>query len=148
MTQPGVRITQLNLIAADFGATSRFWREIGFEVPEPTAQPPGTLHAEVDAGAIRLAIDDEPLAAIYHAAARRDELRSRALIGVTVASREAVDAIWQRLLDAGFEGRQRPYDAFWGARYAIVADPSGNDVGLMSPPDPALAHWPPRVSPD
>lgn len=148
MSTPRVRITQVNLIAADFAATSRFWRELGFEVPEPTAQPPGTLHAEIDGGAIRLAIDNEALATIYHAAARRDDLRSRALIGVTVAGREEVDATWRRLVDAGFEGRQRPYDAFWGSRYAIVADPAGNDVGLMSPPDPAHAHWPPRASPD
>jgi len=24
---------------------------------------------------------------------------------------------------AGYPGRQQPFDAFWGARYAIVADP-------------------------
>ena len=32
--------------------------------------------------------------------------------------------------------QQEPYDAFWGARYAIVEDPDGNAVGLMSPIDP------------
>jgi hypothetical protein len=30
-----------------------------------------------------------------------------------------------------------PYDAFWGARYAIVEDAGGNAVGIMSPVDPA-----------
>jgi hypothetical protein len=28
---------------------------------------------------------------------------------------------------------QPPYDAFWGARYAIVEDPNGIAVGIMSP---------------
>ena len=32
--------------------------------------------------------------------------------------------------------QQPPFDAFWGARYAIVEDPDGNSVGLMSPVDP------------
>jgi hypothetical protein len=40
------------------------------------------------------------------------------------------------LTAAGYAGPQPPYDAFWGARYAIVQDPDDNDVGLMSPIDP------------
>jgi catechol 2,3-dioxygenase-like lactoylglutathione lyase family enzyme len=32
-------------------------------------------------------------------------------------------------------------------RYAIVADPSGNDVGLMSPVDESMRSWPPEESP-
>lgn len=46
----------------------------------------------------------------------------------------------------GHKGRQPPYDAFWGARYAIVADPDGNDVGLMSPLDEKRRTWPPTES--
>ena len=37
---------------------------------------------------------------------------------------------------AGYRGQQPPYDAFWGARYAVVEDPDGNAVGIMSPSDP------------
>jgi len=40
------------------------------------------------------------------------------------------------LTGAGFRAQQAPYDAFWGARYAVVEDPDGNAVGLMSPSDP------------
>jgi hypothetical protein len=40
---------------------------------------------------------------------------------------------------------QPPFDAFWGARYAIVEDPDGNHIGLMSPSDPALRTAPPKV---
>jgi uncharacterized glyoxalase superfamily protein PhnB len=59
------------------------------------------------------------------------------VIGVGLESREAVDALWHALLAEGAQGLQPPYDAFWGARYAIVEDPDGNPVGLMSPVDPA-----------
>ncbi len=50
-----------------------------------------------------------------------------------LASREAVDDQYAELAAADYRGRQPPFDASWGARYAIVADPDGNDVGLMSP---------------
>ena len=63
-----------------------------------------------------------------------------------VASREAVGERWAELTGAGYTGRQPPYDAFWGARYAIVIDPDGNHVGLMSPVDPARRGAPPKLS--
>jgi hypothetical protein len=58
------------------------------------------------------------------------------------ASREAVDELYAKVTAAGYTGRQRPYDAFWGGRYAVVGDPEGNDVGLMSPIDPDRRYTP------
>jgi uncharacterized glyoxalase superfamily protein PhnB len=58
------------------------------------------------------------------------------VLGFRLASRESVDALYEELTGAGYRGAQPPYDAFWGARYAIVADPDGNSVGIMSPSDP------------
>jgi uncharacterized glyoxalase superfamily protein PhnB len=40
---------------------------------------------------------------------------------------------------------QPPWDAFWGARYAIVEDPDGIAVGLMSPISPDRRSPPPAV---
>ena len=34
------------------------------------------------------------------------------------------------------------YDAFWGARYAIVEDPDGHTVGLMGPIDRTRGYIP------
>ena len=67
---------------------------------------------------------------------------------MAVASREAVDELYGRLTGDGHPGVQPPFDAFWGGRYAIVADPDGNQVGLMSPIDEARRSWPPEASPD
>ena len=45
-----------------------------------------------------------------------------------------------------------PFDAFWAARYAVVADPDGNDVGLMSlwrnPAGHGRRSHPPRLDAD
>ena len=59
-----------------------------------------------------------------------------AVIGFRVESRDEVDRLFTDLTGAGYRGQQPPYDAFWGARYAIVEDPDGNAVGIMSPSDP------------
>jgi uncharacterized glyoxalase superfamily protein PhnB len=62
---------------------------------------------------------------------------ARVVVGFKVASREEVDAIYSDLTGAGCRGQHEPYDAFWGARYAIIEDPDGNAAGIMSPVDPA-----------
>ncbi len=71
------------------------------------------------------------------------------IVGFSLPSRDAVDQRYVELTSARYVGRQPPpFDAFWGARYAIVADPDGNDVGLMSPIDETRRTWPPEQSPD
>jgi len=59
--------------------------------------------------------------------------------------REAVDRTYHALTAAGGASQQPPYDAFWGARYAVVEDPDGNPVGLMSPIDDAYRSTPPAM---
>jgi uncharacterized glyoxalase superfamily protein PhnB len=44
-----------------------------------------------------------------------------------------VDALYERLTREGYRGRKSPWDAFWGQRYAQVADPDGNVVDLFAP---------------
>ena len=45
----------------------------------------------------------------------------------------------------GNRGLQAPFDAFWGARYAIIEDPDGIAVGLMSPISAKHRAPPPEV---
>ena len=144
----GGMLDQLNIVAGDFDATVAFYRRLGAEL-KTVPESHGIRHTEAQfANGVRLEIDNGALARIYNSAWRRSEGSSRALIGFTLASREAVDALYAELVGAGYAGRQKPHDAFWGARYAIVADPDGNDVGLMSPIDAASRRWPPYEAPD
>ena len=56
-----------------------------------------------------------------------------------------VDEVYADLTEAGYAGLQPPHDAFWGARYAIVEDPDGIAVGLMSPISANFKSMPPDV---
>jgi Glyoxalase/Bleomycin resistance protein/Dioxygenase superfamily len=87
-------------------------------------------------------------ARLRYAAWRADPASVGVVIGFALPSRAAVDDRHAELTSAGYRGRQPPFDAFWGARYAIVADPDGNDVGLMSPIDESRRTRPPAESPD
>jgi uncharacterized glyoxalase superfamily protein PhnB len=141
-------LNQLNIVARDFDAALEFYRRFGVDVPDGISLPDGTRHAEVTlANGFVLEFDSHALARIYNAGWRRREGSSRALIGFSLPTRDAVDRRYAELVAAGYQGRQPPYDAFWGARYAIVADPDGNDVGLMSPLDDTRRSWPPTESP-
>ena len=44
-----------------------------------------------------------------------------------------VDSVYFRLTAAGYKGHKPPWDAFWGQRYAQIADPDGNMVDLFAP---------------
>ncbi len=147
MSDQGLLLNQLNLVARDFDATLAFYRRLGVEIPEHPS--PGEIrHAEVTlANGFVLEFDNLALARTYNAAWRGPAGSSRALLGFSVATREAVDERYADLVSAGYVGRQPPYDTFWGARYAVVADPDGNDVGIMSPQDDSRRSWPPKESP-
>jgi catechol 2,3-dioxygenase-like lactoylglutathione lyase family enzyme len=67
------------------------------------------------------------------------------VLGFKVETRQAVDQLVEALAVDGAAVQQRPYDAFWGARYAIVSDPDGNAVGIMSPVDPSRRSEPPAL---
>jgi uncharacterized glyoxalase superfamily protein PhnB len=63
----------------------------------------------------------------------------------SVEARADVDEIHGALVADGARSLQPPYDAFWGARYAIVVDPDGVAVRRMSPVDDAKCSSPPEL---
>jgi catechol 2,3-dioxygenase-like lactoylglutathione lyase family enzyme len=129
----------ISLVTADMDASIAFYRRLGLTIPEPWRTESGGHHvsAELPDG-IHLDFDSVAMARSYNAGYGAPG----ALIGFQLPSRDAVDACFDDMTAAGHTGLQPPFDAFWGARYAIVADPDGNPVGLMSPIDPD-AHGPP-----
>lgn len=137
------KLTQLNLLVDDMRAAVEFYRRLGV-----TASADSGPHAELNLpDGLLVELDTVHSAKVWHAGVRADPGSGRVIIGFSLPSREAVDVSYAELTAAGYEGRQPPYDAFWGSRYAIVADPAGNDVGLMSPADESMRSWPPKESP-
>ncbi len=140
MTRKRAVLDKLNIVVRDMKAAVDFYRRLGIEIPETL--PEWQAHhrtADMD-GEVDLDFDSTAFTRQWDAGWPAS--RTGAVIGFRVATREDVDDLYEELTAAGHVGQQAPYDAFWGARYAIVEDPSGNAVGLMSPIDPARRSRP------
>ena len=135
-------LDQINLVVKDMEATVAFYRRLGLEVPDTL--PEWQLHHRTATmpNGVELEFDSEAFAPHWNAGWRADAGGGSAVISFRVPSREAVDELYADLTGAGYRGQQPPYDTFWGARYAIVEDPDGNPVGLMSPSDPERRSMP------
>ncbi len=139
----GPLLNLVSIIVADMDATVAFYRRLGVTVADAdpawahlhrTASLPGGAQLDFDS------IDFVP---------KWDKGwpgpgAGSAVIGFGVDSREQVDAIHADMTTAGYASQQPPFDAFWGARYAVLTDPDGNPVGLMSPIDLTRQGAPPE----
>ena len=146
MSDAAPDLHMLNVIVGDMPASIDFYRRLGVVVPDGVDTSGAHVQLRMPGG-FSLELDTVESARLWHAGWRADPASVDVVIGFALASREAVDERYAGLTAAGYVGRQLPFDAFWGARYAIVADPDGNDVGLMSPIDEARRTWPPTESP-
>ena len=141
MAAPKAVLDQINIVVGDVAAASAFYRLLGLDIdepPAPWADHHRTAHGDTP---VDVDVDSIDFASQWN---RGWPGGSGVVIGFRVDSRDGVDALHAELIAAGHESQQAPYDAFWGARYAIVADPAGNAVGLMSPIDPAMRTAPPQ----
>lgn len=143
---------QVNIVSGDTEASLQFYRRLGVTIPDNaiwrtqtgahhiTAQRlSGDTEADLD-------IDSAVFARHWNKAWKeRADIAGRVVIGFHVSSRERVDAIYAEMVAAGYRGLQPPYDALWGARYAVIEDPDGIAVGLMSPVSAELKSPPPAI---
>jgi uncharacterized glyoxalase superfamily protein PhnB len=145
--QPDLK--QLDLVVRDMDATLAFYRAAGIEIPESVVlrTPTGIHHVDITLpGGMVLHFDSPALAKVYNRGWREwSGAGSRSVVTFSVATREDVDRIHATLNGLGHRTSQPPFDAFWGARYAIVEDPDGNHIGFMSPSDPARRSAPPEL---
>jgi catechol 2,3-dioxygenase-like lactoylglutathione lyase family enzyme len=136
----------LNVVVADMAASVEFYRRLGVVATDAIDTSGVHVQLRMPSG-FSLELDTAESARVWHAGFRADPAGVGVVIGFALPSRESVDERYAELTAAGYAGRQPPFDAFWGARYAIVVDPDGNDVGLMSPLDESRRTWPPETSP-
>jgi uncharacterized glyoxalase superfamily protein PhnB len=142
-------LNQIDLVVRDMEAAIAFYRALGVEIPEPAIWRTATGAHHVDItmpGGLIVHFDSAPLAKVYDRGWRAPSgPGTRIVLSFRVSSRDEVDRLHDHLTALGHPSAQPPFDAFWGARYAIVEDPDGNHVGLMSPLDPSRRTAPPEI---
>ena len=137
-------VGQINLVVADVAASVAFYRRLGFTVDEAKAPGWAQHHAAASmANGLRLEMDSREFAAQWNPGLKSSPGCSGFVLFVTVPLRNMVDDLFERMRSGGSPVQKDPEDAFWGARYAIIEDPDGNSVGIMSPMDETQRYVPP-----
>ena len=135
-------LSQLNIVVTDMSAALDFYRRLGWEIE--LASDDHAVANLPDGPSV--AFDRVGFVSMWDSG-YAGQTGGSTVLGISVEGRDAVDELYAELVTAGHPGRQPPYDAFWGSRYAIVEDPDGNPVGLMSPRDDEHRSWPPSAPP-
>jgi len=146
MTDGRPVFNQINLVVGDMSAMVEFYERLGVEF-DPTPPPWDRNHMTAAASSVVPGLDFDLDSQTFTPKWNQGwpTGQTGAVLTFSVGSSGAVDAIYGDLTSAGYAGQQQPYDAFWGARYAVVADPDGNSVALMGPTDPTKESAPPDL---
>ena len=121
-------LNAIGIVASDMARSIAFYRALGLDVPET----PGEGHVDTFLpNGVRFMLDSEETVRSF----RPDWLRetgNQLALAFECSSPAEVDETYVRVVAAGFHGEKEPWDAFWGQRYAQLADPDGVPVDLYA----------------
>ncbi len=124
-----IRPDMIGIVVRDMAAALDFYRLLGLEIPagvegEPFVEvtTPNGYRISWNTVAMVKSIDPEWI----------EPVGQRVSLAFKCDSPVEVDALYQRIVERGYTGHKEPWDAFWGQRYAVVADPDGATVDLFA----------------
>lgn len=142
-----LRFDQVNVVVGDVDAATRFLRALGVEIAEvaPDWTDWAAHHVELPAASDGFGADLDSTAFARHWGGLPAGFTG-VVLNLRSDDRGGVDEAYERALELGADALQPPYDAFWGARYAVVRAPGPIVVGIMSAVDAAERGAPPELS--
>ena len=119
----------IDIVVADMGKALAFYRTLGLSVAEgqedenqvQVATPGGATLGFVTEAMVK---EVNPLWV--------QPVGQRVTFACRCNTPSEVDETYARVTGAGYEGRQEPWDAFWGQRYAMMSDADGNRIDLFA----------------
>ncbi|MEV6315744.1 VOC family protein [Streptomyces sp. NPDC051776] len=125
------RFDLIGLVVSDMAASLAFYRRLGLDIPGDADSEP---HVEASLpGGLRIAWDTEDTVRSFDRSWTPPRDTGRASLAFACDGPPDVDRTYDELVGAGHRGHLKPWDAFWGMRYACVLDPDGNGVDLFAP---------------
>lgn len=124
------RIDAVAVASSDMARTVAFYTALGFDFTGVDIAQEHVEPATTD-GSIRLLIDSAAMVRSITGVEARPA--THAQFALHCDSPADVDALAAHVADSGFTVVKEPWDAFWGQRYAVVADPDGYQVDLFAP---------------
>jgi catechol 2,3-dioxygenase-like lactoylglutathione lyase family enzyme len=122
------QLNAIGIVVSDMERSIRFYRLLGLDVPET----PGEGHVDTFLpNGVRFMLDSEEVVKSFRPEWTR-AAGNQLSLAFECGSPAEVDELYARAIDAGFDGEKEPWDAFWGQRYAQLADPDGVPVDLYA----------------
>ena len=118
----------IGIAVSDLRRSMHFYRLLGADLPEDSTE--GHVEATMPNGT-RLMFDGEDVIRSFLPDWTRAN-GNQVSLAFECSSPAEVDELYARVVAAGFEGEKEPWDAFWGQRYALLADPDGVRVNLYA----------------
>ena len=122
------QLNALGIVASDMATSIRFYRLLGLDIPETPNE--GHLDTFLPNG-VRFMLDSEDTVRSFRPDWTR-ETGNQIGLAFECESAAEVDALYARIVDAGFDAEKASWDAFWGQRYAQLRDPDGVPVDLYA----------------
>jgi uncharacterized glyoxalase superfamily protein PhnB len=120
----------IGLVVTDMGKALAFYRRLALDIPAEADNEP---HVEVTLpGGPRLAWDTIDTIRGFDPDWSAPSGGPAMSLAFRCDSPKEVNTVFADLVGAGYDGVHPPWDAFWGQRYATVADPDGNHVDLFA----------------
>jgi catechol 2,3-dioxygenase-like lactoylglutathione lyase family enzyme len=124
-----MKLNAVGVASSDMRKSIAFYTLLGFEFDDYDGQSPH-VESKSKEGNIRLMIDSETL--IEGLIGDKPRPGNHSAFAIEYDSAKEVDNAAHLIKDAGFTVVKEPWDAFWGQRYAVVADPDGHMVDLYA----------------
>ena len=116
-------ISAITLVTSDMGRSVRFYEALGFE-KRYGGEAADFTSFHVGSGYLNIAL--------------RAEVGNVSDWGRSIFYVSNVDAMYARVVEAGFTPEFDPRDATWGERYFHVRDPDGHELSFARPLDVEL----------
>lgn len=137
------RLDQVNIVVGDMDVMAAFYERLGYRfVDRDPDWAPHHRNSVGGEGGADVDLDSAAFAAVWNEGWPGG---SGVVLSFRVDERDEVDRLHGELVANGATSQQEPWDAFFGARFACVADPEGNTIALMSVIDPARRTPPPPL---
>ncbi|MGL4609434.1 MAG: VOC family protein [Trueperaceae bacterium] len=122
-----MKLDMIGIVTQDMAKSLAFYRNI-FAIPE-NLDGEGHVEITLESG-LRFAWDT--LAVMQSFEPHYSFVPKQ--VGAFLCNNAAdVDKTFSELVVKGGKSVKEPWDAFWGQRYALVADPDGNTIDLFAP---------------
>jgi uncharacterized glyoxalase superfamily protein PhnB len=118
----------IGIVVSDVAKSAAFYRLLGAKFPKKLDDH---IEAMLPCG-LRVMLDSEQVVRSFDPKWKRPKGNSIGLAFLCKNAKE-VDKVYDKVLAAGYKGKKKPWDAFWGQRYAQVLDPDGHAVDLFAP---------------